>query len=246
MSKLSFSPLYVAKLNNNGMFALGSSTVELANPVKTEIGGIPAAALTQLETDTQNLGKQINKNQKSALTESLTILDKERDDVDAEKNREIATAAKSSDPAKKAAAKALQLFLNPYRGLSTKPLDVETQIIAEMLVKYNASADLKAAAQKLGIDGLFTLLGTKNTAFDTLYKSRITESSEQEVSGTSLKPAVVDSYIQFCLAIEQAANFAPTDSIIVLFNKMDELRKKYHALERATKAKPVVDNTTIN
>ena len=238
MSKLSFSPLYVAKLNNNGMFALGNSTVELANPVKTEITGIPAAALTLLETDTQSLGQQINKNQKSAYTAEVKFFDTDRDQGVAEIVREVATDAKSSDLAKKAAAETLQLFLKPYHGLSTEPLDIETQIIAEMLVKYNASTDLKAAAQKLGIDGLFTLLGTKNTAFDALYKSRITESSEQEASGTSLKPAAVASYIQFCTAIEQAANLTPSPAITALFNKMDELRKKYHALESAAKEKP--------
>ena len=241
MSKLLFSPLYVARLNNNGVYALGSSTVDLANPVKEEIGGIPAAALAELETDTENLGKQINKNQKSAFTGEVTDLDVERDSLGAEINREVATAAKSSDPQKKAAAKSLQLFLSPYRGLAAKPLDVQTAITAEMLVKYNASADLKSAAVKLGIDGLFTQLGIKNTAFDTLYKSRITESSVKEVSGSSLRPAVVASYIQFCTAIEQAANLTPSPAIIALFNKMDELRKKYHALESTSKEKQAAE-----
>ncbi len=238
MTKLLFSPLYLAKLNINGVFALCDSTVDLSNPVKTEISGIPAAALTQLDTDTQNLGRHINKNQKSAITGELTDLDKGRDEDNAEISREVTTAAKSSDPEKKAAAQSLQLFLNPYRGLATKPLDIQTAITAEMLMKYNASADLKAAAIKLGINGLFTRMETKNTAFDMLYKSRITESSEKEVSGTSLRPAAVASYTQYCTAIEQAANFTPSPAITALFNKMDELRKKYHALESVAKAKP--------
>ncbi len=241
MSKLSFSPVNPRKLNNNGVYALGNSTVDLADPVKEDIGGIPAAALAELETDTENLGKQINKNQKSALTGEATEIDVDRDSLGAEINREVATAAKSSDPEKKTAAKSLQLFLSPYRGLATKPLDIQTAITTEMLTKFNASADLKAAAVKLGIDGLFTQLGIKNTAFDALYKSRITEASEKEVSGSSLRPAVVASYIQFCTAIEQAANLTPSPAITALFNKMDELRKKYHALESTSKEKPVAE-----
>ena len=238
MSKLSFSPVNLGKLNINGVFALCDSTVDLADPVKAEILGIPAAALTLLETDKENLGKQINKNQKSEITGGLTGFDKGRDQKGAEINREVATAAKSSDPDKKAAAQSLQPFLSPYRGLATKPLDIQTAITTEMLTKYNASADLKAAAIKLGIDGLFTQMGTDNTAFDTLYKNRITESSEKEASGTSLRPAAVKSYTQFCTAIEQAANLTPSPAITALFNKMDELRKKYHVLESPAKVKP--------
>lgn len=241
MIKLLFSPLYVARLNNNGVYALSNSTVDLANPVKADLVGIPAAALTQLETDTLNLGLSINQNQKSAFTEELTMLDVARDNFDAETKREVATAAKSSDPEKKAAAKTLQLFLKPYHGLAVKPLDIQTAITAEMLMKYNASADLKAAAIKLGIEGLFTQMGTTNSIFDTLYKNRITESSEKEASGSSLKPAVVASYTQFCTAIEQAINFTPNPANIALFNQMDELRKKYHALESDPKEKTVTN-----
>ena len=239
MIKLTFSSVNLGKLTINGVFALCDSTVNLANPVKDEISQIPAAALTQLDSDTQNLGKQINKNQKSEITAEMKGFDKERDQNAGEIYREVVTAAKSSDPDKKAAANTLQPFLLPYHGLAKKPLDIQTAITTEMLVKYNASAVLKAAAIKLGIDGLFTLMGNNNTAFDILYKDRITESSEKEVSGTSLRPAATKSYTQFCVAIEQAAKFTPSPAITALFNKMDELRKKYHALESAARDKTV-------
>jgi len=53
-----------------------------------------------------------------------------------------------------------------------------------------------------------------------------------------LKPTAVASYIQFCTAIEQAANLTPNPEIIALFNQLDDLRKKYHSLEGGTKDTP--------
>jgi len=45
-----------------------------------------------------------------------------------------------------------------------------------------------------------------------------------------LKPATVDSYNTFCAVIEQAVNLTPNDQLIALFYKLDDFRKKYHAL----------------
>jgi len=243
MSNLAFSPLYVAKLIVNGVYSLIKSTLDVALPLKTELGIIPAAALAQLEADNNKLGRQINKNQKSGLTDELTPLDKERDELFAEIKRVTSSYLRSSNESKKAASTTLQLFLTPYWDAATLPLNIETGVLAELMVKYKARPDLLSASQGLGIDAQFTALETKNSAFDALYLSRNTEYSEREESGSSIKPAAVASYIQFCTAIEQAANFTPNDTIIALFNKMDALRKKYHALYDGSKAAPATDTT---
>ena len=39
-----------------------------------------------------------------------------------------------------------------------------------------------------------------------------------------------ESYNQFCTALEQAANFMPTEVVLNLFNQLDELRKTYARL----------------
>jgi hypothetical protein len=57
-----------------------------------------------------------------------------------------------------------------------------------------------------------------------------------------MKPAAVTAYIQFCTNVEQAFNYTPSDTITALFNKMDELRKVYHALEGVKEASPSADN----
>jgi len=237
-----FSPLYVAKLPINAIYSLSKSTIELAKPVVSEIGPIPTAALTYLETINQNLVASMNKNQKSTFTDDVTALDKDRDTDITEIKRVTSSYLKSSDAVKKSASSTLHLFLAPYWSIATMAQDIETGVVDEMLTKYKARPDLIAAAKVLGIDSLFVSLETKNKAFDTKFKSRNTEYSERTEAASDVKPAAVAAYLHFCTAIEQAANFAPNDTIIALFNKMDELRKNYHANEGGGKDTPTADN----
>ena len=236
------SSLYVAKLSINDIYGLNKSIVDLAKPVVSEIGTIPAAALSHLETTNQNLMVSMNKNLKSTFTEDVQALDKDRDTDIAEIKRVTSSYLKSSDALKKSAASTLHLFLTPYWGIAALAQDTETGVVDEMLMKYKARPDLMAAAKTLDIDTLFTSLETKNKAFDVKFKSRNTEYSERDSSASSVKPAAVAAHIQFSTALEQAANFTPSDTIIALFNKIDELRKKYHALEGSNKATPAPAN----
>ncbi|MFT3753763.1 MAG: DUF6261 family protein [Paludibacter sp.] len=239
-----FSPLYVAKLPINGIYALNLSTLELANPVISEIGAIPAAALSYLQTINQSLVLSMNKSQKSSYTLEMKVLDKERDADIAEIKRVTSSYLRSSDPVKKAAAFAKHLFLAPYWGMATLAQDIETGVVAEMLMKYKGRPDLLEAAQTLGITSLFATLEAKNTAFNTEFMNRNTEYAERDLAASNLKPAATLAYIQFCTAIEQAVNFTPNDTLIALFNKMDELRKNYREQEGGGKDEPATDEPT--
>lgn len=231
MSNMQFSPLYVARLSVNASYAVNESIISLATPVRAELGAICAVALDQLIDVNTQLGQSINKNQKSILTEEMKVLDKDRD---ADTNlifRIDNNYLKSTDAGLKMAASTLQLFLAPYKGLPSQPFDVQTRVTKEMLAKYNNSAELKQAAVKLGIDKAFTSLEAKNNTFAARYEARNEEYASQTVSGSSLKPAANAAVIQFCSILEQTANLMPNDTILALFNKIDELRKKYHVME---------------
>lgn len=248
MSNFLFSILYVAKLSINNAFSLFKTSIEFARAAELHLTPVVVATLNQFATDNENFGKQINKNQKSGLTDDLKPVDKERDNFYGEIRRIVSSYQKSNNAGKKAAAKLLRLFLDPYWDVAELPLNTETDILIELLAKYKANADLMGAAQLLGIDGLFTDLEAKNAAFKTLYEGRNTEYSEREKgSGSSLKPAAVEGYIQFCNALEQAANFTPNAEIIALCNKLDELRKKYHGLDGSggKDTPPPADETTL-
>ena len=241
MSKFSFSSLHVNNQTINNVFSLVKSSVDISIPVQSYLGEMVNAALAKLMADNEKFGEQINKNQKSGLTDELIPLDKDRDDVQYEINRDITYHLKGDDVGKKAAAQTLKLFQTPYWNVAKLPLNTQTGVVFEMIGKYKASPILVTAAQELGIDAKYLLLEVRNNAFDTKYKNRNDEAPDHQTSGSSLKPAVVDSYNTFCTAMEQAVNLTPNDQNIALFYKLDELRKKYHALGGTGKDVPPVD-----
>lgn len=244
MSKFLFSSLHVNNQTINNVFSLVKSSVDISIPVQSFLGEMVNVALAKLMADNEKFGEQINKNQKSGLTDELIPLDKDRDDVQYEINRDITYHLKGSDVGKKAAAQTLKLFQTPYWNTPTLPLNTQTGVVFEMVGKYKASRMLIAAARELGIDAKYGLLEVRNNAFDAKYKSRNDEAPDHQTSGSSLKPAVVDSYTTFCTAMEQAVNLTPNDQNIALFYKLDELRKKYHALGGTGKDVPPLDGGT--
>ena len=243
MNYVSFSPLYVNLLTISGVFSLNKSTIELAKPLVANLGSIPAATLAQLELAQQELGAGMNQSQKSALSDALKALDKERDAFIAEIFRVTGSYLRSSNEAKKSAASTLHLFVVPYKGVASQPVNIETGTVTDMVLKYRARPDLQAAAQTLGIDNLFDELDSKNMELNSFYSNRTAEYAERNEAASSFKPAAVAAYIQFCTSIEQAFNFAPNETITALFNVMDEYRKKYHALETVKSAPPAPDET---
>ena len=86
---MSFSTLRVGSLSNNNVFSLAKSSIDISILLQSSFSEIVNAALTKLITDNENFGVQINKNQKSGLTDELKPLDKDRDDVLYEINRDI-------------------------------------------------------------------------------------------------------------------------------------------------------------
>jgi hypothetical protein len=243
MNYVSFSPLYVNHLTISGVFSLNKSTIELAKPLVPNLGSIPTVTLDQLELAQQNLGAGMNQAQKSALSDGVKALDKERDAFIAEIFRVTGSYLRSSNEAKKSAASTLHLFLVPYKGVASQPVNIETGTVTDMVLKYRARPDLQAAAQTLGIDNLFDGLDSKNMELNSFYSNRTTEYAERDEAASSFKPAAVAAYIQFCTSIEQAFNFAPNETITALFNIMDEYRKKYHALETVKSAAPATTET---
>jgi len=230
MDEKQFSTLYVGRLKINDLYSLNNSTIEYAKPVVAGFGVVAAAAFTNLETNNAAMGAQMNKSGQNDESKQLANLDADRDDRFAEIKRNITTDLKGRDEAKKTAAQNLKSFFKPYWNVDTKPMNTETGVFKEMLAKYNANEALKADAATIGIADMLTGLETANNEFDTLYKARDSEDAQDGPSATSLKAAAVKSYEQFCTAIEQAVNFAPSDVLTTLFGQMDELRRTYAAL----------------
>jgi len=231
MKKLVFSTLYIFRLSVDNLFGLVKSTINLAVAIKSNMAELTNAALNQLIADNEKYQQVVKKPRKSELTEKLLLADKDRNDRFGEIKRTVSLHLKGRNAEKKAVAQSLEYFFKPYWDVATKPLNTETSLLAEMFGKYDASADLQKAAINNGIDIMLAELEGVNLAYDVMYKQRMGEGAElPEESASEQKSTVCNSYTEFCNAIEQAANFTPNESILTLFKKMDELRKKYHAL----------------
>jgi len=230
MEKLKFSTLHFHRLSNEDAGAVLKLNCESAEPLQPTIGEMAVVALNRMKLSSNKFIAQINRMQKSMLTEQVVTSRKKCSDVLADIKRTVAFETKSRDNHKKEAAIKLEFFFKPYWNINRSPVGTQYELTAEMITKYNALPELKDAAILINIDTLIPELETKNIAFGKVYKDRNLEISEREESGTELRKAATDDYQIFCNVIELAADLIPNADIKKLFNQMEELRKKYHAL----------------
>jgi hypothetical protein len=222
-----FSTLYVGQLPISDLYSLGKSTIGYAIPVRGQLGVVPDAALGKLETANAAMGEQMNRQRKNELTPEVANAEKNRIGCYSEIKRTVTTALRSRKPAKKEAGQKMKYFLEPYWYAHKKSMNTQTGIFSEMYDKYQDNSTLQAYAATAGVDNIMDELNSLNLDFDELYKTRNTEETTEGPSASTLKAAVVKSYDNFCINIEQAMEFAPSPAITLLFNQMDGLRKTY-------------------
>jgi hypothetical protein len=237
METKKFYALYPIRLTIDNLFSLSKSTIEYVNPVKESIGEVPKVILGELETDNNAMGVQIKKALKSSMTAQVTELDLDCDDRFAEVKRNVNTNLQGRNSEKKAAAVELKVFFKPYWDTDTKPLNTQTSLMKEMFGKFNSSEILKTHAATIGITDMMAGLEIANTTLAALYQTRNEQGAAVEgPSASSLKSATAESYEQFCLALEQAVKYTPSEILTTLFNQLDKLRKSYARLA-STKSK---------
>lgn len=131
------------------------------------------ATFSQLYADADEALEIIRK---SATTEQLIEADNSRDAVFRGFVDAVKSAGNHFDPAKKEAAKRLQIILNQYGNIARKPYDQETASLYNFLQDVNAKADEIAL---LGLADWTTQLDAENKAFDALMKSRYDETASK-------------------------------------------------------------------
>lgn len=222
--------VHLNHLSNPDTASLFVQTGEHAIPVKSYLGEMANAALNDLLPKAAAFSAQANSQKKSKYTEQVMEDRKISTDLIAEIKRTYVYESKSRDTGKKQAAQNFNFFFEPYSDITTGSMGSQMEQTQEMIVKYKADPMLISAAQIIGIDTLMTELETDNNSLIAVYQTRTTETGNRETSSSDLRPAATESYVQFCAIIEQAANLTPNDSLLTLFNSMDELRKKHNAL----------------
>jgi len=233
-----FCTLYTARLSVDDTYSLVVSTVDTTSGAREVIGDVGRATLALLEKDNNVLGEAINKSNKSAITEQLNLTNKDRKERFSEIKATIKLNVKSRNQEKKTAANGLMIFIEPYLDVTTKHINTMTGIISDMLQKFNASDSLVTCSKTIGIYEFMNELGQVNATYSELYMKRNQELAEKlGTCSSDMKPIVAKDYDNFCTAIEQMANYTPSDAIIKLFNEMEELRKKYSPIANHPKDK---------
>jgi hypothetical protein len=231
MSKFKFSPLNLGRLGIDAIYALNDVVIGQVSPLRSSLSGILAATYDYLVSTNSELGKSLRNRQKNLITDELEGLDAERDADIRLLFKICKNYQRRADKVLKNASNVMLLFLGGYKSLASLPLDVQTRVTREMLSKYAASEELKAAAAHLAIDHIFVSLEAHNNVFAQKYEQRNDEVAGKAVSGTSLRPALNAAFLHFCSSLEITLNYTSDPVLEALFYKIDELRKKYHFLE---------------
>jgi len=228
--KVELSSLNVARLSLEDAGGLFNRTANIAIPFKSYLGDMVNAALADLIKSSDELMEQINRIDKSQLTDKVLAARKTNDDTFSEIKRIVVFMITSRDADKKTAAQSLEFFFTSYWDVSKKSLATQIELTTEMVSKFRADSKLMDNAKIIGMDMQMVELETSNNNLIVLFDARNQEISERKASGSVLRPVASESYKLFCTAVEHAVNFTPNDSLITLFNGMNELRKRYHAL----------------
>lgn len=230
MKKNEFTSLNGARLSHDDAASLFQLTLDVANPVKSLIGDIGSAALTNFETNALPFISQTNRLRESPLTVKINLSRTQNNNLLAEIKRIVVFNKKSRTEAQKLAATDLDFFFKPYWDLAKRSLGAQIKDTAELIAKYEADASAVAKGTTIGINTVVAELKASNTTFTALYLQRNEEVGGRGTSGTDLRPAALDGYVQFCTVMEQLVNLMPNEAVVTLFNSMDELRVKAHAL----------------
>ena len=230
MENSKFSTLHLASLTNEDASGLFGKTCDIAEPLQSAIGDLPNAALVKLRANSNLFADQINRMNKSTLTPKIVEFRTQCNNDFSEIKRVTTFQTKSHNTTTKVAALLIKDFLFPYWGLSKQTLVAQQDSTKKMMLKFNSDAAIIAAAEAIDIKTIFDSLSTNNEKLEYFYNNRNQELGNRTESSSELRPAASDTYQKFCSLIELAVEFLPNTDLTNLFNQMEELRKKYHAL----------------
>ena len=227
---LVFKSLHVSHMSHELAMTLFRETYDVAIPVRTTIGTTADAILTELTDSTAACSAQVNRQRKSALSVTVKALRKTCNNLFAEIKRTVSFNVKSRTETLNKAGSDLKFFFRPNWNIQKDALPTQIDMTSNWLEKYHADSALVAAGQVASIDALISELEATNANLHKIYFDRLDEVGNRPASGTNLRPAANDSYMQFCTAIEQAARYTPNDEVIELFHVMNVYRKTAHKL----------------
>jgi hypothetical protein len=220
----------VSRLRLDDIAGLTSETIAVATLQTSSLGTVALAKLQTLNEKNDIFLNSLHQQRASELTVQINAKDKQRDLLFAEIKRTSKTGQQSSLENIAAAGTKMVDFLTPFWDITKEPMMSQTVQVRQVALRYGADPALANAAYTLGIDVQFQELFVTNNDLQNLYDARLLEMAKVEgPSATSIKTEVVRAYNEFCTAVEITLSATPTDGLQLLFNEMNEIRRKYIA-----------------
>ncbi|MDR0667019.1 MAG: DUF6261 family protein [Prevotellaceae bacterium] len=223
-----FIALRVSPLRLDDIAGLVTETVTISVPHIAALGEVGEAKLNALITASDLFLSLLNKQRASELTPQILEKDKLRDALFSEIKRAAKTAQKSSIAEMAAAGTKLIDFFHPFWTIDKEPLMSQTTQISLIARRYADDQALIDAATLVGLTVQIANLFATNTALLALYNTRLEELGVNEgPSASSVKKQVIAAYEEFCRTFELTLSALPTDELQVLFNELNDIRRKY-------------------
>ncbi len=167
-----------------------------------------------------------------ALTDTLEILDDERDDAFTGFKHGLLMNALHKDLSKKEAAKLVLTHLESYgSGVTDLNYEAESTVLINVADDFETQKDLKAAIASLHLTEWVDRIQTDNDAFDEKYQERIElESKDKRPSFTSLRK---EAKTQYSKLINRIAAFVELDedgTYETLNTQLETLSERYQQI----------------
>ncbi|MDR3268821.1 MAG: DUF6261 family protein [Tannerella sp.] len=201
----------------------------MAKPILTQLmQPLLLAKLGVMSTDLVILQSLMNRTRSSVLTSQLNMISKQVHTRFAEVKRTLKAAQKSSIVAKSAAATLLMPVFKPFWDVTIKPMASRIAQFGILFARISDNPDFPIALTTLELDNIWLQLGAANMEFHQLYEQRLEEEAAAVAPAASdIQDTVVKDYKDLCTVIKQTLSVMPNPSLELLFNEMNELRRKY-------------------
>jgi hypothetical protein len=224
-----FIILYVKSMTLGNISGLCTETVDVSKTIVLELGNpLLQVRLEKLTGSVITLNSRINRSRSNPLTIQLKEIDGKIDGLFAELKRMIKAGEKSISQPKSNAANLLLQTFKPFWDVTSQPMVSQSSQLEELFLRVNADQEMLNALAVLDLNIAWGELINTNTNFNQIYDLRLEEDAAAAgPSASSIKTTVVKDYEDYCKAIEVTLSSLPTPKLELLFNEINELRKKY-------------------
>ena len=223
-----FITLNVPRLKLDDLAGLTSETLAVAAVQTSYLGVVGLSKYQTLNSVCTNFLSLLHPQRGSDLTGQIREKDRERDALFAEIRRTAKAAEKSSMTPVAAAGSKIVDFLHPFREICKEPMMSQTAQVKLIAARYGADPTLAQAASTLNLGSRIQAFFNADSALQTLYEARLKESGTLKAPpATGAKAELVAAYNDFCAAVGITLSVTPSANLQLLFNEMNEIRRKY-------------------